>query len=232
MNPRRVCTPRIGATWIALSVLTGGTPAVFAAEVENALTHVDISRCVGLAASADRLACYDAAAAKAKGAASTKGGGAASVSVAANGGPAAKTAAWPTTADAASGTVSGAPTAQASPTEKTSAAKAGSKPVVPARVGDDDAATFGKTPAKVVKGADGQQELHDTIAALKAAPQGGAWIITLSNGQVWRQTEPEPYNLKQGYAVRIYPSRWGTSYRLSTEQIHGFIQVERIDSRE
>lgn len=202
MNTKRIC-----ATWIGLSVLTGGNTAVIAAEVQNALTHVDISRCVDLAGSADRLACYDAAAAKARGAASAKSGGGASGSVAAK-------------------------TEQASPTEKTPSAKSFGKPVAPARTGDDDAATFGKTPAKVVKGADGQQELHATVAALKAAPQGGAWIITLSNGQVWRQTVPEPFNLKQGYAVRIYPSRWGTSYRLSTEQIHGFIQVERIDSRE
>ena len=221
MNTRRIC-----ATWIGLSALTGGNTAVFAAEAENALTHVDVSRCVDLAGSADRLACYDAAAAKARSAASIKNGGGASGSVAV----ATKTAPRPTTAEA-SGTVPGTPTAQVSPTEKTPPAKPNSK-VAPARAGDDDAATFGKTPAQVVKGVDGQQELHATVAALHAAPQGGAWIITLSNGQVWRQTVPEPFNLKQGYAVRIYPSRWGTSYRLSTEQIHGFIQVERIDSRE
>jgi hypothetical protein len=104
--------------------------------------------------------------------------------------------------------------------------------VAPTRAGDDDPATFGKTPAQVVKGSDGQQELLATVAALKSAPQGGSWIITLSNGQVWRQTIPEPFNLKEGYAVRIYPSRWGTAYRLSAQQIHGFIQVERVDSRE
>jgi len=227
MNTKRVCTPRTVAAWIGLSVLTGGNTAVTAAEVENALTHVDISRCVDLAGPADRLACYDAAAVKARGAASTKSGGA-SGSVAVNAGPAAKAAPRPAAAEAASG----APTAQASPTEKTPSAKSFGKPAAPVRTGDDDAATFGETPAKVVKGADGQQELHATVAALKAAPQGGAWIITLSNGQIWRQTVPEPFNLRQGYAVRIYPSRWGTSYRLSTEQIHGFIQVERIDSRE
>ncbi len=190
MNTKRVCTPWIGATWIGLSVLIAGNAVVIAAEAENALTHVDVSRCVDLAGSADRLACYDAAAAKARGAASTTNAGGASGSVAA-------------------------------------AAKA-----TPARAGDDSAATFGKTPAQVVKGADGQQELHATVAALQAAPQGGAWIITLSNGQIWRQTVPEPFNLKQGYAVRIYPSRWGSNYRLSAEQIHGFIQVERVDSRE
>ncbi|HEX5418980.1 MAG TPA: hypothetical protein VFY39_03200, partial [Gammaproteobacteria bacterium] len=55
-----------------------------------------------------------------------------------------------------------------------------------------------------------------------------SYLITLENGQVWRQTYPEVYHLQPGYKVRIYPSRWGNSYRMSSDKLHGFIQVERV----
>jgi hypothetical protein len=54
-----------------------------------------------------------------------------------------------------------------------------------------------------------------------------AYLITLDNGEVWRQTVPKTYPLRQGDAVRIYYSRWGT-YRLTNEQLKSFIQVERV----
>ena len=54
-----------------------------------------------------------------------------------------------------------------------------------------------------------------------------AYMITLDNGQVWRQTVPKVYPLKAGHAVRIYYSRW-RSFRLTNETLKGFIQVERV----
>ena len=54
-----------------------------------------------------------------------------------------------------------------------------------------------------------------------------AYLITLDNGEVWRQTVPKTYPLRQGDPVRIYYSRWGT-YRLTNEQLKSFIQVERV----
>jgi hypothetical protein len=53
-------------------------------------------------------------------------------------------------------------------------------------------------------------------------------MITLDNGQVWRQMQPKRYPLQPGYDVRIYSSRWGNSYRLSSPILNGFIQVERV----
>jgi hypothetical protein len=45
-----------------------------------------------------------------------------------------------------------------------------------------------------------------------------SWLITLDNGQVWRQTTPEYYPLRVGLDVRIYyTARW-RSYRLTNEQ--------------
>ena len=54
-----------------------------------------------------------------------------------------------------------------------------------------------------------------------------SYVITLDNGQVWRQTVPKNYGLRQGIPVRIYYSRW-RAYRLTNEQLKSFIQVERV----
>jgi hypothetical protein len=54
-----------------------------------------------------------------------------------------------------------------------------------------------------------------------------AYLITLSNDQVWRQTVPESYPLRVGSDVRIYYSRW-RAYRHTDPQLKGFIQVERV----
>lgn len=51
-------------------------------------------------------------------------------------------------------------------------------------------------------------------------------LITLENGQVWRQTLPKFYPLRDGQQVRIYEGRLG--YRLAAEEFNGFIRVERV----
>ncbi len=70
-------------------------------------------------------------------------------------------------------------------------------------------------------------ELHSTISELKEVVPG-RYLITLENGQVWRQMVGERYPLRVGNNVRIYPTRWGKSFRLSAEGLKGFIQVERV----
>jgi hypothetical protein len=69
-------------------------------------------------------------------------------------------------------------------------------------------------------------EVRATITALRETVPN-SYIITLDNGQVWRQMRPKWYPLRVGHEVRIYPTGWGTSYRLSAIGISGFIQVER-----
>lgn len=55
-----------------------------------------------------------------------------------------------------------------------------------------------------------------------------AWIVTLDNGQVWRQNQPKRYRLMTGAEVQISPTRWGPSYRLVDPNLGSYIQVERI----
>jgi hypothetical protein len=63
-------------------------------------------------------------------------------------------------------------------------------------------------------------ELRETVP--------NAYLITLDNGQVWRQTQAKfGYLLRPGYDVRVYSSRW-RSFRLTSRQLPGYIQVERV----
>jgi hypothetical protein len=52
--------------------------------------------------------------------------------------------------------------------------------------------------------------------------------VTLANGQVWRQTNSDRYDLLVGHEVKIYPSGFGQYFRLSSKELRGFIQVERV----
>jgi hypothetical protein len=53
-------------------------------------------------------------------------------------------------------------------------------------------------------------------------------VITLDNGQVWRQTFAKFYPVQPGQQVRIRPSRWGGTYWLTVDALRSYIQVERV----
>jgi hypothetical protein len=53
-------------------------------------------------------------------------------------------------------------------------------------------------------------------------------LITLENGQAWEQMGTRRFILAEGDEIRIYPSRWGSSYRLASQAHKGFIQVQRL----
>jgi len=91
-----------------------------------------------------------------------------------------------------------------------------------AAVGQNRAAT-----ARVLENADGEQELVDLITLLDMKVPN-QWEITLASGQVWRQINSKRFRLREGMEVRIYPSPFRGSFRLSASNINGFIQVRRI----
>jgi hypothetical protein len=70
-------------------------------------------------------------------------------------------------------------------------------------------------------------EFVSTITALDEDLRN-RYTITLGNGQIWRQMLAKRYALRVGQEVRVYPTRWGDSYRLSAKRLKGFIQVERV----
>lgn len=72
----------------------------------------------------------------------------------------------------------------------------------------------------------GQERLHDSIASLEK--RNNLWIVTLSSGQVWRQTYPRNLMLREGDAIEIYREGIGNAFRLATPRLSGFIRVERV----
>jgi len=71
------------------------------------------------------------------------------------------------------------------------------------------------------------QEFTGRITKLQER-EPNTYLITLDNGQVWLQARPQWYPLRPGLEVRIYPSRWGGSYRLAGTELDSFIQVKRV----
>ena len=66
-----------------------------------------------------------------------------------------------------------------------------------------------------------------TIAELRETVPN-SYVITLENGQAWRQMEPKWFPLRVGQEVRILPSGWGKTFRLSVQGLSGYLQVERV----
>jgi hypothetical protein len=72
-----------------------------------------------------------------------------------------------------------------------------------------------------------ERELTGRVAAVREI-QPGRIEVTLANGQVWRQTNSDRYNLLVGHEVRLYPTGFGQYFRLSAKELRSFIQVERV----
>lgn len=72
-----------------------------------------------------------------------------------------------------------------------------------------------------------QRDIVSTVASLREV-QLGRLEITLANGQVWRQVNSDRYALAVGHEVRIYPTRFGSYFRLTAKALRSFIQVERV----
>jgi len=74
---------------------------------------------------------------------------------------------------------------------------------------------------------DPDEEYFGTIVEMREYLPS-AYVIRLDNGQIWEQTEPKRYPLRPGLEVRIYPTRWGSRYRLTGVDSGGHIQVRRV----
>jgi len=74
------------------------------------------------------------------------------------------------------------------------------------------------------------EEAQEIVATITAARQTvpNKYVITLDNGQIWRQTYAERYPIRPGLKVKLHPSRWGGTFSLTAEEHGGFIQVERV----
>jgi hypothetical protein len=78
--------------------------------------------------------------------------------------------------------------------------------------------------------ADPQRQPTDVVATITGLRETvpNSYLITLDNDQVWRQKEPKWFPLRVGQAVKIFPSSWGDTFRLSVQGLSGYLQVERV----
>jgi hypothetical protein len=112
-----------------------------------------------------------------------------------------------------------APAARPSPPAEPSS-KAAVEAPPPARQRSDEKS------ARAERDSEQQAEIVAKVVELRETVPN-AFLITLDNGQVWRQASPEPYPLRTGLEVRLRPGKWGTAYRLTAPELRGQIQVKR-----
>jgi hypothetical protein len=189
---------RLGLRLTGVAVAVGAGMATPTAAQGQGLT-IEVSQCADLAAPDERLACYDKQVESAR-----RGRGPATP------GP---------TATAAVPDASGA----RSPSAPVPAATA---PAVPASAAGPAPAVVAPTAAAAPSDSV-PPDIFAKVAELRETVPN-TWLITLDNGQVWRQTTPEHYPLRVGLDVRIYFAQRWRSYRLTNEQLRRYIQVERV----
>ena len=209
---------------LAIAIATCAVAHAVHAQDPPARIVVDVGDCVSLKSPDERLACFDRHVEAAKPnrsasspsdksvAASTPSAPPAAPSVAStsNAQPAAPLAAsTPNTPLAAPSAASAPAPAQPSVSTQSDAAERA--------VHEDPQHGSKAKPQEIVATV---TELHETVP--------NAWLITLDNGQVWRQNPPQRFALKPGQRVTLRATKWGTSYRLSADALSGFIQVERV----
>lgn len=187
---------------------------------QDAPVMIDASACLKFETSVERLVCFEE---QAKAAAGNTGSSQGNLPVLrierSNAQPAA-----PTAPPAAPRSQAGTSAPVQAPAAPAPAAVAESQPATPAA---DPVASFGLPQERESESEVRGRELHATIESFREISPN-QYMITLTNGQVWRQMRPDFYNIREGHDVRIYPTRWGSAYRLTVEELKGFIQVERV----
>ena len=178
----------------------------FKASSQNAELMVDVGPCVAIQSAIQRFACYEAQAETA-----LTGAGDSFQAPA----PAARVQSQP---PASRETAVSTPEPGNPPEEEAPPANNGSSPL----------SGFGFPEDRDSRREERENRLASVIADVEQTIPN-QHIVTLENGQVWRQVQPEARILpRAGYTVSVYPSRWGSNYRMSFEEIKGFIQVERV----
>jgi hypothetical protein len=204
-------------------VAAGAVAAVApACAQETGKVMIDVAECIKLEAAEARLACYESRVAavfsdRAAQAAVPRPPKPAAAAPVASASPATSTPTTAATPDANSGAPVRAVAVPASPSATTEPAQSQGR-------GDREIRREEKAQAAEAAAA------SDIVSRVKELREvlPDAWQITLENGQIWRQTFSKHYELRSGYQVRIYSTRWGSASRLSAEEVKGYIQVERV----
>jgi len=216
MRPSIGISPTIGRADFVLAVGVAICLASHAVRAQDAPTKVtiEVGDCVDLKSPDERLACFDRHVEAAKPNRDANPPVPAQTSAASTPPTAAQASAVSTPPTAAlPDAVASTPAPATAPPSSTNAQSASAENAARSTLSQHNAAAKPDIVATVT-------ELHETVP--------NAWLITLDNGQVWRQNIPQRFALKAGQRVTLRGTKWGTSYRLSTEALNGFIQVERV----
>ncbi len=191
---------------------------------EGGKVMIDVADCIKLAASESRLACYESRVAAVFG---ERAAQAAAVRPAAPVVAAAAPTRVPEPAPAANPTP---PVAPATPPtgSRTVAAAPPSAPAATEPVQSRGDRQSRREESDRAEAADAAA--NDIVSRVKDLREvlPNAWQITLENGQVWRQSVSKHFELRPGAPVKIYTTHWGSAHRLSTDNLNGYIQVERV----
>jgi hypothetical protein len=232
--------PAIAA--VAIALCGGVSQPAFGQEAKG--LNVDVERCVALEKPEERLACFEAqvAAARQRAAAPSASEatvaspaavvGASAPAVAGTTAPAvtgAGTSAVAGTSTPAVAGASAAAVAGASTASPATAPPATAPPVSQKSASAPPTENFGfpePAPERPQRKPERQPvEIVATVTELRETVPN-AYVITLDNGQVWRQPHPMPYPLRTGLVVQVRETRMG--YRLTAPELHGQINVERV----
>jgi len=182
---------------VALAASLAAAPQAGVQASSSDSLAAQLKRCAALTDASPRLACYDALAGKA----------------------AASAAASP---PAASPEAGGAVAATATPASAQAAAAATGAPAAP------NLANFGVRNGPLQAERDPVREKTMLAVVSAVSTRGrGELVVTLDNGQVWRQIQPSEYPLKPGDRVEIDVAALG-SYRLWTPSTRRATKVTRI----
>ena len=98
---------------------------------------------------------------------------------------------------------------------------------VPANTAAPEAATTASSSSTDTAAGGESREMTDTVVEVRQR-EPGMLMVTLSSGQVWRQVNGRAYALKPGMQIRLYRGLFGGSWRITNDDLKGFIQVERV----
>lgn len=220
MNAARRSSALRGLAVAAATLSVGAGSAPVLGQENRGTVTVDVARCLELETADARLACFGAEVDEAideRAPADVRGAPAASERV-----------------DAETAEAQSAPAARRDTTSATTDSE-----TVPA-----EEATLSRRERRALRNAEQAAAEDAAEAAAEPAPTAGeffgtivemrerlpnAYVIRLDNGQIWEQTEPKWYPLRPGLDVRIYPTRWGSRYRLTGIGAGGNIQVRRVE---
>ncbi len=198
----------IRSTFLKIACFYGAVILPFTALAQTDKLQLELGKCLGISDISTRVACYDNLARSQQG----------------------KTAATQAPAKKTVEVVESVPAVTpATPVESAPIAKAAASTPASARAEPEASKIekFGQQPARIVAEANGEEVLVAKVTMIKEV-ETNKLQITLTNGQVWKQTIGKSFFLHENDTVRISPSGWGSSYRLEKDGKPGFIQVSRL----